>query len=251
MIKMKQKLYILLIIFMVCYVPARADMWKSHKWLNRATSTGKSWNYTGTRLNGITHGGGIYETNPYQRVNHQEDNGMMSRKMSYDMTAGNAMNEQNRKTNRYNVSFSGESVRKSNFHIVSGKVAEGNAKSNRAFFGGASMVKEYRYGRRNIKYNEIVNSDVNVSVKYQAGSEVTGNEVRDCGRMKSAARDGLGNSKGPKASPFGDLPELKTFDRNGGLGPAAKPIFDGPLTDGLIPLLLMAGLFAAWKKKLL
>lgn len=51
--------------FMMCCVVARADVWKSHKSLNRATSTGKSWNYagkswnyTGTKLNGITHGGG-------------------------------------------------------------------------------------------------------------------------------------------------------------------------------------------------
>lgn len=236
---------------MVCYVPARADMWKSHKWLNRATSTGNSWNYTGTRLNGITHGGGIYETNPYQRVNYQEDNGMMSRKMNYDMTAGNAMNGQGRKANPYNVSFNGEPTRKPNIQIVSNKAFAGRAGHyGRAFAGGASEEKMYRYERRNVNYGVPVNSAVIVNVKHSAARDANGNVVMDGERMNSASRDQFGNPQGPKAAPFGDLGALMTYDRHGGLGPAGKPM-TSPVGDSLVSLLLMAGLFAAWKKKLL
>lgn len=246
----------------MCCVTARADMWKNHRWLNRPTSTskswnytgkswnytGKTWNYTGTRLNGITHGGGIYETNSYQRSNNQEDNGMMSRKMNYDMSAGNTLNS---RANQYNTSFSGEPTRKSNFRIVSSRAFAGNeGRYGRFFAGGTSEEKMYRYGRRNVNYGVPVNSAVIINVEHSAARDADGNVVIDGERRNTAARDDFGNTKGPTGAPFGKMGSVIPFSRYGFIGPAAKPFVNSsPIGDSLMPLLLMAGLLVIKKKK--
>lgn len=247
----------MLVIFTTCCVAVRADVWKNHKSLNRATATGKtwnytgkSWNYTGTRLNGITHGGGALAPDPYQRTKYKGDNDMMSGKMEYGRTAVNAMNVQDRKTGSYDVSFNGEPTRKSNYHIVSGKAFHGSARRYGGGFGiGAPTERTYRYGRRNVNYGVPASSAVIVDVKHSAAKGVNGNVVMDGDRMNSAARDDFGNPKGPKAAPYGELGTQMFYDRNGGLGPAAKPVFDTPLDDSLLILLLLAGVMAILKKK--
>ena len=195
--------------------------------------------------------GGIYEYNSYRLTNYKGDDDMMIGNIDYDRRTGNAMNVQSRKAGSYDVSFNGEPTRKSNYHIVSGKAFSGTARRYGGGFGiGASTERTYRYGQRNVNYGVPVNSAVIVNVKHSAAKEVNGNVVMDGDRMNSAARDDFGNPKGPMAAPYGELGTQMFYDRNGGLGPAGKPMVDDvPLDDSLMPLLLLAGLLAILKNK--
>lgn len=242
---------------MLCSTMANADTWKSHKSLDRSaswktwnyTSSGKSswkgsssWNYKGTKLNGITHGGGDYAYTPYQASNGYEGSG----RIDYNkVMKENAMVRQTHGT--YTTSFSAEPVKKSNIQIVSSKPYIGGGRHSGGSGGGTtSAVREYRYGRREYSYGAASNSAVMIEVKRSASQGAADNVVRDGERMNGAARGSDGVSQGPSAAPTGELGELMLYDRHGGIqGPYGMT----PIGDGLVPLLLLAGMLVILKMK--
>ena len=258
---MRYRIVILLTIFMLCNTMANADVWKSNKSLNRSSSVRKSWNYAssgkspwkgssswnykGTKLNGITHGGGgDYTYTPNQALNGYEGYG----KIDYNkMMKENAMVRQTHVTSTYTTSFSAEPVKKSNIKIVSSKpFKDGSRHSGGGGGGTISAVREYRYGRREYSYGEASNSAVMIEMKRLVSQGAANNVVRDEERMNGAARGDNGVSQGPSAAPTGELGELMLYDRHGGIqGPYGMT----PIGDGLVPLLLLASLLVILKIK--
>ena len=256
---MRYRIVILLTIFTLCNTMVNADTWKSHKSLNRSSSGSKSWNYTssgesswkgssswsykGTKLNGITHGGGDYTNTPYQALNSYEGYG----RIDYNkMMKENTIVRQTHGTSTYTTSFSAEPVKKSNIQLVSSKPFIGGGRHSGGGGEAISAVREYRYGRREYSYGAASNSAVMIEAKRSASQGAANNVVRDEERMNGAARGDNGVSQGPSAAPTGELGELMLYDRHGGIqGPYGMT----PIGDSLLALLLMAGLFAAWKMR--
>ncbi len=216
-----------------------SNWWESNKsWNYKGSSYWwnlGSWNYSGTQLNGVTHGGG---SNPYNR--NYDRNYNKNENSGWDFSQANGRYDITRqstgvKTNvNGNYSFNAASpAATKRVRIVTDKAfAEGYGRHYGGFSGGGSTERTYRYAPQQNHYGEnranpakmVAVKQSSVTLSALGGEDVT--VEYDKSGQSRIGREGTGG--GPGGVP--------------GAGEA-------PLGDGLSVLFLMAGLFAAWKMR--
>lgn len=234
---MKYRVCILVTVVFMFLTTANADNWKktnfrknSSSWSRMGSYSG-SWNYKGSRLNGVTHGGGF--VNDWTQK-HQSWSSPATDVWTHNGGIGEVRQEARRNYNALNGSSSYKaSAAGSRVRLVSGNPWTDRQRYTGGGGGGAETVREYRYapqkGNEGVALSTASNVRMNVPSK-QSSSEASavGEKEEDASGPMHIGRNGTGSGPSGKS----------------GAGAAA----DGPLGEGLLPLALLALALAAWKK---
>ncbi len=241
-----------IMLIMMIGTTASADNWKNmdfHKqssttsWSRKGSSnwwnTG-SWNYSGTQLNGVTHGGGI---NPYKRNHDRNENrgwDFSQANGRYDVTRQSAGVRGNVSgSNSFNTASPAATKR---VRIVTDKAfAEGSGRHFGGYAGGGSTEKTYRYAPQKAHYGENMATTANMVAVKQSSSSLSSSSSSDNAQMDED--DIIGQSR------IGRQSRTEAADGPTGVAGEGKGVEDGPLGDGLLPLALLALALAAWKMK--
>ena len=245
-------LMIAIALIMMIGTTASADNWKNMDFRKQSSTTGwsrkgssnrwntGSWNYSGTQLNGVTHGGG---SNPYNRNYDRNENrgwdfGQANGR--YDVTRQSAGVRGN-VSGSYSFNTASPAAGK-RVHLVTSKTfAEGSGRHYGGYAGGGSTEKTYRYAPQKAHYGENMATTANMmAVKQSSSSSLSSSS--------SSSSDNVQMDENGKSG------QRRIGRKNGTGGPSGQagsggPVDEAPLGDGLLTLLLMAVAMTVWKIK--